>query len=80
MDKHLESCNGGVVTHRWCGGVYEPPKTIKQSLASYGFDVQKHDFPYPHIIVYDTETSLPDADVQPAAKRAKLCADVNGVC
>ena len=43
LDSHLESCNGGVVTHRWCGGIYEPQKTIKQSLASYGFDVSKHE-------------------------------------
>ena len=79
LDKHIKTCNIGTVMHKWCGGVYELPKNIKQCLASYGFDVSNHDFIYPHILVYDAESSFPTATSQPAAKRAKMCGDLNGV-
>ena len=33
---------------------------------------------FPYLAVYDTEASLPVADVQPAAKRVKTCNDLDG--
>ena len=35
-------------------------------------------FLFPHLVVYDTEVSLPLATVEPAAKRAKIRTDVHG--
>ena len=47
-------------------------------MGDFGFDVSKHNFLFPYLAVYDTEVSLPVSDVQPAAKRAKMCNDLNG--
>ena len=35
-------------------------------------------FLFPHLVVYDTKASLPPETTEPAAKWAKMCADVNG--
>ena len=42
--------------------------------------MSKHDFLYPYIVTYDTESSLPVVVNQPAVKRAKMCEDLNGDC
>ena len=66
-----------MIKHVWQEGVYEPKSDIKKRLESFGIDTRMHDFLFPHLVVYDTEASLPPATTEPAAKRAKICADVN---
>ena len=77
LDKHVKICNGGEIKHIWTGGMFNPPKNIKQCLFDFGFDVSNHDFLFLYLAVYGTEASLPVSDVQPAAKRAKMCNDLN---
>ena len=79
LDKHVKTCNGSEIKHVWSGGVFEPKKNIKQSLADFGFDTSNHNFLFPYLAAYDTEASLPVATIQPAAKRTKMCADLNAV-
>ena len=78
LDDHVKTCNGGEIKHAWKAGVYNLPKNIKQRRAEYGFDVTKHSFLFPYLAVYDTEASLPTAEIQPAAKRIKTCNDIDG--
>ena len=65
LDKHVKTCNGDEIKHIWSGGVYKPQINIKQSLAAFDIDVSKHDFLFPYLTVFDTESSLPGATLQP---------------
>ena len=44
LDTHVKTYNGDEIKHVWAGGVFEPKKYIKQSLADFGFNVSNHDF------------------------------------
>ena len=79
MNDHVKICNCDEIKHIWSGGVYEPPKNIKRSLAAFGIDVSKHDFLFPYLVVFDTKESLPETILQPTAKRVKTCNNVNGL-
>ena len=78
LNDHVKICNGGEVKHIWTGGVYEPKQSIKQSLTECGIDVPKHDFIFPHLVVFHTESSLLIAIFQPEAKHVKMCSDISG--
>ena len=69
LDRHVKTCNGDEIKHIWSGGIYKPTKNIKQRLAAFDIDVSKHDFLFTYLAVFDMEASLPDAILQPAAKR-----------
>ena len=58
--------------------MYEPKSNIKKRLENFGIDTGTHDFLSPHLVVYDTEASLPPTTVEPVAKWAKMCTDVHG--
>ena len=45
----------------------------------FGIETFGHNFLYPFLALYDTESCLPDSMMQPAAKPPKLCYDISGV-
>ena len=67
-----------VILLRTCGKVvFTNHKKYLNELEEFGMDTKDHIFIFPHLIVFDTEASLPECADQPTTKRWKICPDEN---
>ena len=83
FNKHIKICDPNLsprLSMFGKRGIYNLKiNTKQQQLESSSIDMSGHNFVYHFLVAYITEAVLPDSTMEPAAKRVKMCCDINNV-
>ncbi|BFZ06709.1 hypothetical protein BsWGS_09748 [Bradybaena similaris] len=69
MHQHEQTCNGAITKESYAGGVYTPPATIWETVASHGVRDTPINFVYPFRMTYDYESFFSNTEL-PTVKAA----------